>query len=34
MNELDAAREIISDTDRRIAALFETRMEAVKAVAA
>ena len=34
MNELDAAREIISETDRRIAALFETRMEAVKAIAA
>lgn len=33
MNELDAAREIINSVDRDMAALFERRMEAVKAVA-
>ena len=33
MNELEKAREIINSVDRDMAALFEKRMEAVKAVA-
>ena len=33
-NELEEARRIISETDKKIASLYETRMEAVRRVAA